>query len=234
MPIIYLILVIYSFIASQVHWPFGNLTIIFGMLLLLTDIVIQIVRLAMKKTSYQLLLLSLSLCFLSVGYLFMWLDWPAMKLNAWLCLVLALPGIILSFKLKKKAFVRKLITGFMFILLASISFMKESTFYCFKHNMSVDNPNDSPVFVVHRLAYILYQEGDKKQAEELLESIRQDLNKKTAYFRTLERRDKFMLQIFIEDSTIVRNDLEQLEHGNWSNYQYLWPDDVNYKELEKQ
>ena len=234
MPIVYLILVIYSFVASQIHWPFGNLAILFGTLFLLADIVIQIIRLAMKKTTYPVLLLAISLCFLSVGYNFMWLSWPGMKLNAWFCLILALPGIILSFKLKKKALVRKLVTGFMFILLATFSFMKESTFFCFKHTISVDRPNDSPVFAVHRLAYILYQEGDKKQAKELLESIQQDLNKKTAYFRNLQRRDGFMLQIFIEDSTIVRNDLEQLEQGDWLNYQYLWPDDVNYKELEKQ
>jgi hypothetical protein len=236
MPIAYLILIIYSFIASQIHWPLGNVAAAFGMLFLLADIVIQMVRLARKKISYHVFLLALSLSFLGVGYMFIWLNWPGAKFNAWFCLIIALPGIILSFKLKKKALVRKIITGLMFILVASFSFIKESAFYCFKQNISLDNPNDSPVFVVHHLARILYEEGDQKQAEKLLKSIQADLNRKTAYFRDQQkqRRDQYMLPVFIEDSTIVSNDLQQLEKGSWSNYQFLLPEDVNYKDLEQQ
>lgn len=232
MPIIYIILVIYSFIASQIHWPLGNLALISGFLLLLLDVVIQLIRWAIKKTSYHVFLLALSLCFLGVGYLFLWLSWPGMKLLAWASLLLALPGIILSFRLKGKALPRKLVTGVIFSALAFFSFMKTSAFYCFKNNVSAENPmDDAPVFVVHQLAFILYHESEEERAEELLLEIRDDLNQKTAYFRELGR-DRYMLEVFVTDSTIVSSDLEQVKHGNWSYTPFLLPEDIRLSELK--
>ncbi|MNK22637.1 hypothetical protein D3C87_409160 [compost metagenome] len=231
MPIVYIILVIYSFIASQIHWPFGNLALILGFMLLLLDVVIQVIRLALKKTTYHVFLLALSLCFLSVGYLFLWLFWPGMKLMAWASLILALPGIILSFKLKGKAVPRRIITGFLFAVVACFSLMKTSALYCFKNNISSENPvNEAPVFMVHRLAFLLYHENEEKRAEELLHEIQDNLNQKTAYFRALGK-SRYMLEVFVKDSAIVSTDLEQVEHGNWSYTPFLLPEDIPLSEL---
>lgn len=232
MPIIYIILVVYSFIASQIHWPFANLALISGFMLLLLDVLIQLIRLMLKKTSYHVLLLALSLCFLSVGYMFIWLSWPGMKLLAWTSLILALPGILLSFRLKQKVLPRKIITGVIFVALACFSFVKTSDFYCFKNNISAEKPmEDAPVFVVHQLAFILYHENDEERAEELLLEIRDDLNQKTAYFRELGR-DQYMLHIFTADSAIVSSDLKQVQSGNWSHTPFLLQEDMRLSELK--
>lgn len=230
MPIVYLILVIYSFIASQIHWPLGNLALISGFLLLLVDVLVQLIRLALKKTSYHVFLLALSLCFLGAAYMFLWLSWPGMKVMAWASLILALPGILLSFRLKGKALPRKIITILIFVAVAVFSFMKTSDFYCFRNNISAENPMaDAPVFVVHRLAFILYQENEEARAEELLLEIRDDLNQKTAYFRELGK-DRYMLEVFVQDSAIVSSDLEQVKHGSWSHTPYLLPEDIRLSE----
>lgn len=232
MPIVYIILVLYSFIASQIHWPLGNLALISGFMLLLVDVLVQLIRLAVKKTSYHVFLLALSLCFLGAAYQFLWLSWPGMKVMAWTSLILALPGILLSFRLKGKALPRKVITIVIFIAVAVFSFMKTSDFYCFRNNMSAENPmDDAPVFVVHHLAFILYQENEEERAEELLLEIRDDLNQKTAYFRELGR-DRYMLEVFVQDSAIVSSDLEQVQHGNWSHTPFLLPEDIRLSELK--
>lgn len=228
MPIAYFLLIVLSFIAARNHFPLSNIPVILGIFLMLADVIIQIIRLGRKKTHSTVLLSSVALLLISVGYTFVWLRWPGGMVNGLFGVVVGVIVLILWITKKQKKTIRFFILAFMTVVLGTFSFMKQSSLLCLRNNMDSNHPK-GPVFLLHELAWYNYQEGDKVKAMNLLKEVQLNVNKKAAHFRN-ERDDDFYTRIFVEDSVIVSRSIEQVNNGNWFNYESLCTDDVNLDE----
>ena len=224
MPIVYLLLIIIAFVFTRLHWPFSSLAVLTGFFVMCVDIVIQIIRVWMKRTHFSTLLGALALSFLSVGYMYVWLSWPGSFIMGCLGAIVALAYIVYWFVSKRKLNLRFGVVLTVFVILAAFLSMKPSTFYCFKHDIDPNKP-EAPLYNLHHLAWKYNTEGNKQAAMVLLLREKKDIEAKRAYLANQERPDSYMIKAFEENEMIADAALNNLMEGSWKEYKPMVPED---------
>ncbi len=224
MPIVYLLLIILAFVSSRLHWPLTSLAVIAGFLIATVDVLIQFIRVLMKRTHFSTLLGALALFFLSIGYLFFWLSWPGGFVMSCFGAIVALAFIVYWFIAKRKLNLRFGVVLTVFIVLSAFLSMKPSTFYCMKNDIDPHRP-DAPIFILHELAWRYNREGNREAAMRLLLQEKQNIEAKQAYLAKEQRPDAYLIKDFEENELIVNAALDQLIKGGWTDYRPMAPED---------
>ena len=195
-------------------WPFGNQMIIIGsQILLLISIPILIYSIIKKiKISESILFATIGFC--SLTYCFKVLFWPGSKeliIAAFLTIAVAL-FIILK---KKGVFsISKAVLG-VIILLFSLSFItKESKLFQTSH-IDISNPESNHPEDYYNYAWILYSEGNTKEAKTNLQYAISELNNPdNAYSNILSKnRDNYL--------KVYKKAMNMLENKKWDSLEWI-------------
>jgi signal transduction histidine kinase len=220
MLITYLILFICAILFKLFHWPGVALILLFAPIFTIFDLVVQLIR---KREDKETRIWSaVSMIFWSLYLAFKFLYWPGSGLVLILALLFTLIYFIRVMQ-KKNAYNYRF-----YVLLLVTAFglynasLKNSTFrmtYMFEDPLDATQP--SPHFYRQRLAFDFYNEGNYKQAEELIL-----MNIK--HLEVLVGQDDqpdFIRQADKQNLLQSQADLEMIRKRNWEIFIPLFPED---------
>jgi hypothetical protein len=216
----YLFLFLVAIFFKLFHWPGVSLILIFTPILGLSDIIIQAIR---KKGDKETNVLSaVALLFLALFFQFKFLSWPG---SIVLFIVASLLCTIFLFRFiskKLKKTYRFYILTFLFLFgILNVSLKKSQFTLFYMLEDPFDKTQPVPHFVVQRLAYYLYQEGEKEKAKLLIERNIEHLEN----LRSIQNTPDFLKQIDSLNLEISKRDLFQINSNTWKMEESLFPED---------
>lgn len=213
MIITYFIIVLIAILLKILHFPGASLLFLIGPIFPLIDILIQAIR---KKENKEVRILSsISIFLISIFLLLKFLHWPLSGIAFLLALAISAFTFIRFFQ-KKVSWNLRFVLFSIFVLFSTVNFsLKRSSFRLvymledpFKSN------SDVPEFIVQRLAYEFYQEGDYSKAEQL---IHRNIKQFKEYLTHTEQRQSYLdfNQRNLDQSI---SDLENIRKRTWNNF----------------
>lgn len=220
MPLAYLILLIIAFVSARLHWPLTNLAVLAGTLVMCADLLVQLIRMLMKRIHISTLFGSIVLSVLSIGYAFTWLFWPGAFETAVFALLLSLVYVIYWLASKRKPTTRFVVILLVTMVLGVYTTMKPSSFFCMKNGFDPVQPH-APLTARHFLAWLYNQEGNYGASMQMLLDEKKYAEDKISKAE-VERASSYYVDDLRNDLKTIDQAIVELNGKHWNNYVRLW------------
>ena len=221
MLITYFILLLISVIFKIMHWPGSSMILLISPLFPLIDIIVQSIR---KKADKEARVLSsIGVFFLSLFFLYKYLNWPFASLWFIISFIILTVFLVLFFQKKVKYTTRYVLVGIL-ILFAIFNFSLKGS--SFRLAYELGDPFNQAVYVPHyqtqALAHDYYLECDYQKASQLIERNIDHINDLIED----KHQPDYMEKINLQNLEISQDDLNNIKNRTWDNYEPLLPEDM--------